>query len=212
FASQGSEYIPKDYRPPPGLIEQLTHFGISVEGITHVVITHAHYDHYSGVTMKKDDGTLVPTFPKARYFLGKPDWVDERTQKSLADPSSDDSKTLGALKKFGVLELVEGDLDLVPDVRIIAAPGESSGHQILKINSSGSTLYCIGDLFHDPVEVENPSWMATWADPQTNLKSRESLIEDSLGENAVIVAAHMPVGKLVRNGKGAKFLPLLEFL
>lgn len=212
FASQDSEYTPKDYKPPPGLIEQLARAGVGVESITHVVITHAHYDHYSGVTTKKDDGTLVPAFPNARYFLGKADWTDEETQKALKDPASEDSKTLGALNKSRLLELVEGNLELLPGVRILAAPGESAGHQILKVSSFGHTLYCVGDLFHDPVEIENPSWMATWANAQTNLKSRESLIKASLQENAIIVASHMPVGKLENAEKGAKFVPLVEFL
>src|SRR5487761_1438924 len=212
FATQDSEYIPKDYKPPPGLIEQLTRAGVSVESITHVIITHAHYDHYSGVTTKKDDEPFVTAFPNARYFLGKADWADKETQKALKDPASEESKTLGVLNESGLLELVEGDLELLPGVRILAAPGESAGHQILKVSSFGHTLYCVGDLFHDPVEIENPSWMATWADAQTNLKSRESLIKASLQENAILVAAHMPVGKLENAGTGAKFVPLLELL
>ena len=97
---------------------------------------------------------------------------------------------------MGLLELVDGNLDLTPEVRILAAPGESPGHQIVRVHSQGQTLYCLGDLFHHPVEVEQPAWMVKWADAYTNLTSRQWLIQAALQENALLVAAHMPVGRV----------------
>src|SRR5208283_6181254 len=41
--------IPANYKPPPGLLEQLEGAGVRPEAIKHVVITHAHFDHYAGV-------------------------------------------------------------------------------------------------------------------------------------------------------------------
>ena len=51
--SPDSEYYPApDYRHPPDLVSQLATISVKPEGITHVVITHAHFDHYAGVTKK----------------------------------------------------------------------------------------------------------------------------------------------------------------
>src|SRR5690348_16167727 len=36
------------YQPPPGLVERLTGAGVQPAETAHVVITHAHSDHYSG--------------------------------------------------------------------------------------------------------------------------------------------------------------------
>jgi glyoxylase-like metal-dependent hydrolase (beta-lactamase superfamily II) len=177
------------------VVEQLLTQGIRPEAITHLVITHAHFDHYTGLTMEHD-GSYIPRFPHARVLLGRADWDWSQTQHALRDPASLENRTFGVLHKHNLLELVEGDLDLTPEVRILAAPGESPGHQIVRVHSQGQTLYCLGDLFHDVVEVEHPTWMLTWADASANLTSRQQFITATLEENALLVPAHLAVGRI----------------
>jgi glyoxylase-like metal-dependent hydrolase (beta-lactamase superfamily II) len=153
--SLAPSYLPPNYSPPPDVVEQLLSRGIHPEDITHLVITHAHFDHYTGTTIERD-GSFSPRFPNAHAFLGRADWNRPDTQEALRDPHSLDSHTFGVLDQRGLLELVEGNLDLTLEVRILAAPGESPGHQIVRVHSQGQTLYCLGDLFHHPVEVEQP--------------------------------------------------------
>ncbi|HLX40770.1 MAG TPA: MBL fold metallo-hydrolase [Ktedonobacteraceae bacterium] len=194
---------PTDYQPPPDLPTQLVECGIRPEDITHLVITHAHFDHYAGISWKRD-GHYVPTFPRARCFLGKADWEYPETQEALRDPNSADSHTFGVVQQAGLLELVEGDRDITPAVQIIAAPGESPGHQIVRISSEGQVLYCLGDLYHHPLEVEHPSWMAEWDDVSTNLASRVALAKTALAEHALLIATHIPgTGRLGLTATGA---------
>lgn len=207
FGMQDPTHLPKNYTPPPGVIEQLAYERILPEDITHVVITHAHYDHYSGVT-KKQNGKISITFPNAKYFLGKSDWEWEEVQRNLKDPRSPESETLGFLQEKGKLNLVHGEVVLATGLKIIPSPGESLGHQIVRLSSHGETLYCVGDLFHHAVEVEHPSWMASWAEADSNSKSREDMIRAALEEDAIIAPAHMPLGKLLKTERGAKFVPL----
>ena len=203
----GSPYFQPGYQPPPGLIDQLREQGIYPGDITHLIITHTHFDHYSGVTIQ-NNGHYVPAFPKARCFLGRADWENPDTQLALQDPESEDSHTLGVLYRLGLLELVEGERELIPEVRIIAAPGESPGHQIVRVHAEGQTLYCLGDLYHHAVEVEQPMWMAEWASRDANIASRRALAKAALAENALLVAAHMPVGRLERTGSGARWVTI----
>lgn len=193
--SLDSSYLPSAYVPPPGVVEQLLSQGMRAEDITHLIVTHAHFDHYAGTTMERDGG-YVPRFHNARVFLGRADWDHPETQDALRDPDSLDSHTFGVLHEQGLLELVEDDIDVTPEVRIIRAPGESPGHQIVRVHSQGQTLYCLGDLFHHPAEVEHPAWMVKWANASANLRSREALIKAALQENALLLAAHMPVGRV----------------
>jgi glyoxylase-like metal-dependent hydrolase (beta-lactamase superfamily II) len=193
--SLDSSYLPPAYVPPPGLVEQLLSQGIRPEDITDLIITHAHFDHYAGTTIARDGG-YFPRFPKARVFLGRADWDNPETQDALHDPDSLESHTFGVLHKQGLLELVEGDIDVTPEVRIIPAPGESPGHQIVRVHSQGQTFYSMGDLFHHPAEVEHPAWMVKWANASANLMSRQVLIKAALQENALLLAAHMPLGRI----------------
>ncbi len=200
-----SPYLPPNYHPPADLITQLLERNIYPEDITHLVITHAHFDHYAGLTTERD-GQYMPGFPNARCYLGRADWENPGIQRALQNPNSANSRTLGVLHRRGLLELVEGNHDLLPGVSIIAAPGETPGHQIVRVHLDGQTLYCLGDLYHHALEVEQPTWMVEWANPETNLASRHALAEAALAEDALLIPAHMPVGRLERTASGVRWV------
>ncbi len=202
----GSEFSPPDYIPPPGIFDQLESSGISLSNVTHVVITHAHFDHYAGVTRKNAEELFQPSFPNATYFLNRADWDRAETQESLKNPSSEVSNSLGVLRDAGVLHVTSGKIELFPEIAIVPAPGETPGHQIVRLNSGGETVYCLGDLFHDFVEVENPSAMASWADFETNLRSKDSLTKSALQEDALLIPAHMQLGRLMAKDSRIKWV------
>ena len=65
FADDAEYGIP-GYTPPPDLPTQLAQAGIERERITHVVLTHIHFDHVNGLLR---DGALL--FPQALHYLGE---------------------------------------------------------------------------------------------------------------------------------------------
>ncbi len=204
--SPDNSYAIPDYQPPPDLIASLITAGIRPEDLTHVIITHAHFDHYNGTTTERN-GVLVPKFSNALYYLGRADWDDPDTQTALKDSGSLQSRTLGVLHDRSVLELVEGDRDLIEGVKIIAAPGESPGHQIVRVQWDDKTLYCVGDLYHHPAEVEHPTWHANWADAESILASRNIFTSRALAENAMAIATHVPsIGRLQQTPSGVAWI------
>jgi glyoxylase-like metal-dependent hydrolase (beta-lactamase superfamily II) len=109
------------------------------------------------------------------------------------------------LHRLGLLELIEGRHELLPGVSIIPAPGESPGHQIVKVGSLGETFYCLGDLYHFEAEVEHPDWVATWADREKEPATRKIVAEMVTAEDALLAVAHMPVGRLCRTSSGFRW-------
>ena len=200
-----SPFALQDYTPPPTLPAQLAALGVQPDDITDVVITHAHWDHYAGATTPTDSGP-APTFPRARYYLGAADWADAELQTALADVSSLETRTLGALHERGALRLVSQREQIADGVEILPAPGETPGHQVVRVQSEGETLYVIGDLLHHDIEVEHPDWMVTWADPPSMRETRRWLLGDALDEHALIIAAHIfDAGRIERAGGGMRW-------
>jgi glyoxylase-like metal-dependent hydrolase (beta-lactamase superfamily II) len=198
-------YAIPGYTPPPPIPDQLAELGVKSGDITHVVITHAHWDHFAGTTSPASSGH-EPTFPRARYYLGAADWEDAEMQTALADESSLEARTLGTLHRCGALRLVEQRQPISTAIEIIPAPGETKGHQIVRVHSGDETLYIVGDLFHHAVEVEHPEWMVTWADAESMLETRRWLLEDALAENAYVVAAHIAtLGRIERTDQGLRW-------
>ena len=190
------------YQPPPGLLVQLAKRGVKPDQIAHVVITHAHFDHFSSVTEKRDGG-YQPCFPSARHYVGLADWESANMQKGLDDTASLAGHTFGILHREGLLEPITGNRNLTAEIQIMAAPGETPGHQIVRVSTEGQTFYGLGDLYHHPVEIEHPEWMSYWANTDDNRSSRQSLVDAALAENALLAATHIPmIGRLKPTASG----------
>lgn len=200
-----SEYYVPNYTPPPSIPDQLASLGVKPEDVDHLVITHAHWDHFAGMTQPRDGG-YAPTFPHARAYLGAADWDYEEVRNGLADPSSVETRTLGLMRERGLLELLPGPRAIAPGVDALPSAGETPGHQIVRVRSGSETLYILGDLFHNEVEVEHPDWMVTWATPELMRASRRRLIDDALAENALLTAAHIAsIGRLEQTATGMRW-------
>ncbi len=201
-----SPFALPNYQPPASLREQMQAAGIDPALVQHVVITHAHDDHFNALTTVVGEARQV-SFPSARVYLGRADWEKPDLQAERADSHSVISQTLGEVWAQGLLQPVDGDLALSEGVTILAAPGETPGHQIVRIASAGEVLYCVGDLYHHPVEVEQPAWTVSWSDPETNLASRIKLAAAALQEDARIIATHIAgVGRLAETTTGVKWV------
>jgi glyoxylase-like metal-dependent hydrolase (beta-lactamase superfamily II) len=197
-----SGHAPPGYEPPPSLTAQLAAAGIRPETVEQVVITHSHLDHYNGLA---EQGQLC--FPQARHYLGQGDW--NQLQADLQQPDSLASQTLGLAQRAGRLELVERMLDLAEGVQLIPAPGESPGHQIVRLQSEGQTFYYLGDLYHHPVEVDYPEWRVHWAEAETTRRSRQALMAAALAEEALLIATHIPTpGRLKETPAGVVWEPV----
>jgi glyoxylase-like metal-dependent hydrolase (beta-lactamase superfamily II) len=172
----------------PGLAAALGALGWMPEEVTHVVVTHPHGDHYGGV-MAERDGGLALRFPNARHFVGRADWEGnpERTRTG-----SELARRLGAVERRGLLELVDGEQEIAPGVTLLPTPGETPGHLVVRVRSTGEDLYVLGDLVHHACEVEHPGWAPPHADAATLAATRARLFPVLARTGALAVAAHEP--------------------
>lgn len=189
----------------PGVEAGLARIGVRPEGITHVIITHAHFDHYVGATIERDGG-FVARFPNARHFIGRAD----RTQSRYGNPPDPElAGRMETLERLGLLALVEGDRAIVPGVAMIHAPGESPGHSIVHVASAGAHFYALGDLLHHPCEVTHLDWVLAGRDTAAMRASRDRLLAKAAAERATLVFSHAnfpPWGRIVPDGDGFRWV------
>lgn len=196
FARQHPEFTTS-----PGVQAGLASIGVRPEEITHVLFTHPHGDHILAATIERD-GERVPRYPNARYLIGRSDWEGSPAREHA---DSAQSIHLGTLDRLGLLDLTEGEYEVAPGITMIAAPGESPGHSIVRVDSAGERFYFLGDLFHHPCEVANLNWVSPGRDRDVMRASREKLIADALATNATLVFSHgqfAPWGRVVQDAGG----------
>jgi glyoxylase-like metal-dependent hydrolase (beta-lactamase superfamily II) len=100
---------------------------------------------------------------------------------------------LEPLRAAGKLELVSGDVDLTEDLALMYTPGETRGHQVVRLQSGGKRLYYLGDLVHFPIQIEKPRWAVSPRSDETYddfERSRARVWDDAASDPSVIVFTH----------------------
>ncbi len=188
----------------PGMEAGLASIGVRPEEITHVLITHAHDDHFAGV-VAEHGGRNAVRFPNARHLIGRADW-EGNPRRDM--PEHDLAARLGAVARRGLLDLVDGDQEVVSGLAMIHAPGETPGHSIVRLDSAGARFYALGDLFHHPSEITYLDWASPWVDLPTMRASRDHFLAEAGSADATIVFTHehFPAwGRIVATGDGYRW-------
>jgi glyoxylase-like metal-dependent hydrolase (beta-lactamase superfamily II) len=190
----------------PGLGAAIGHLEIQPADVTHVLITHAHDDHFAGVVAERG-GTLTPRFPRARHVLGRADWDGN---PKLGDAQSVMAMRLGAVERAGLLDLITGDCDVAPGVTMIQTPGESPGHCAVRVQTGAAWVYYLGDLVHHACEVEHPDWAPGQnRDAAALAESRRRLFAEIAERPALVAFSHAPFpawGRVQTTAGGCRFV------
>lgn len=185
--SPESQWRAPRHQRSPGVVAGLAAIGVRPEEITAVLITHAHGDHLAGGAVERE-GHWVPRYRNATYFLGRADWEGNPARDQ---PDTLLARHLGPVATAGRLELVDAEREIAPGITMLAAPGESPGHCIVRVASEGATYYFLGDLFHHPCEVAHLDWVSSGRDESAMRASRDALVAAALPSDALLMTTHM---------------------
>jgi glyoxylase-like metal-dependent hydrolase (beta-lactamase superfamily II) len=174
------------------LFQNLKSNGVSPKDIDTVILTHGHPDHIGGNTTS--DGKSA--FPDARFVMWKDEWDFWNSEEAELRLGHGKEVLLGSARKNlptirGQVDLIEHEIEIVPGVRAIAAPGHTVGHMALSISSKGEKLLCVSDAFLHPIHMEHPEWFAAVDfDPMLVEGTRRRLLGMAASVNALVFGFH----------------------
>jgi glyoxylase-like metal-dependent hydrolase (beta-lactamase superfamily II) len=105
------------------LPEAIRQAGYELGDVTHVLLSHLHFDH-CGWNTREVGGKVVPTFPHARYFLARGE-VEHARHPNERDRASYMPPNWEPLFEAGVAELFDDEIEPVAGVRAVRAPGHN---------------------------------------------------------------------------------------
>jgi glyoxylase-like metal-dependent hydrolase (beta-lactamase superfamily II) len=177
--------------------------GVSPGDVTDVILTHLHFDHAGGSTVR-DGNDLVPAFPRARYYLQRAHWEQalHPTEKDRASFFPDDYQPL---IREHVLEFLDGPCTLFPHIDLLVMNGHTAAQQLPKISDGSTTLLFGCDLLPTSSHIPIPYIMAYDLRPLVTLEEKKVILNTAAEEGWIIYFEHDPataVGKITRTEKG----------
>ena len=185
-----AERLVRIFGQPAKLLDNLGAAGISPDDIDIVINTHLHFDHCGWNTVVQD-GQLVPTFPKAKYYAPEGEWQHGRLQLER-DAISYISENYDPLIKTGQMELLHGDREIVPGVSVKVFPGHTQHMQAVIIRSGGQTACYISDLIPTSAHIDLTWGMAFDVLPLQTIESRKRYYAQSIPEKWLTMFTHDP--------------------
>ncbi|TWI33354.1 MBL fold metallo-hydrolase [Paracoccus sulfuroxidans] len=175
--------------------------GHAPEEVTHVVLTHMHPDHISGLISGGK-----PNFPKALLVAGRLE-----NEYWAANPS--DAYSANVLPLIAKARLIEDGDEVLPGIRAEAAFGHTPGHMVFLLESEGEKLLISGDSFnHYVYTVQRPGWHVRFdVDKDMGVENRKRLLARLATEGIPLISYHFPFPALGYIGgdaeAGYRFFP-----
>jgi len=178
-------------------LQSMRRAGFAPETVDTVLCTHLHVDHVGWNTMLVD-GEWVPTFPNARYLVERgelaywqrgQDVFDGNGWNVVQEQAFDDS--VAPLLAAGLIDPVDADHRICPQVRLVPTPGHSPGHVSVHIASQGMEAYITGDLCHHPCQLAHTGWSLDLDFDKAMARStRERFLAGVEGRDVLVIGTH----------------------
>jgi glyoxylase-like metal-dependent hydrolase (beta-lactamase superfamily II) len=197
------------------LVANLKASGYQPDQVDEVYLTHMHPDHVGGLMA----GDKL-AFPNAVVRADKQDadyWLSQANLDKAPDNAKDFFRgAMASLKPYqeaGKFKPFDGDAELVPGVKAVAAHGHTPGHAIYVVESKGQKLVLWGDLMHvAAVQFADPSATIRFdVDSKAAAPQRKKAYASAARDGYYVAAAHLSfpgICKLRAEGKGYVWLPV----
>jgi glyoxylase-like metal-dependent hydrolase (beta-lactamase superfamily II) len=177
--------------------------GFARESIDTVLCTHLHVDHVGWNTMRDGD-RWVPTFPRARYLMGRTEFAHWQAQHAREDMQAVFADSVAPVFDAGLVDLVATDHRVCDEITLVPTIGHTPGHVSVRISSEGEEALITGDFMHHPCQIARPHWSSTAdSDPAAAQATRERTLGRLAGTPTLVIGTHFAgatAGRIVRDG------------
>ena len=165
-------------------------WGIEAEEITDVILSHLHFDHCGHATrFDEKSGKTVPTFPRARYHVGKSQW-----ERSLAPGPADYdayfTENMEAVEKAGLLHLRESEYEVDDGVYIRSYDGHTPGQLVTVFNCGKEEYVFAGDTVPLALNATVRSVSAFDLHAEESMRTKTEILGEAADRNRILIFSH----------------------
>lgn len=196
------------------LVKDLRKVGYKPEDVDLVILTHLHADHVGGATRwdtpDHSPGTVVATFPNARYLAQRIDLAEASfpNERTLATYHASNWEPLLANRQLNV---VDGPQRIDANVRTDIAPGHTGALQMIWVENGGENLLFLSDACNWAVQMNRLAWVPAFdIFPLTSIETKRRIRQEAYERNTLLVFQHdaqVVTGRLVDGPRGPEVQP-----
>lgn len=186
------------------LLESFRAAKVSPEEVDVVINSHLHFDHCGWNTHRSQNGTVLATFPNAKYYAQRGEW-EHGSRQLERDRVSYISDNYDPLIRSGQMELLTGDAQLMPDIRVEIFPGHTRNLQAIIIESQGKTACYISDLIPTSAHLDVTWVMSYDLYPLETIENRKRYYQRAVNERWLTLFTHdheTPFAYIEKSDKG----------
>jgi glyoxylase-like metal-dependent hydrolase (beta-lactamase superfamily II) len=174
------------------LMKSLAQAGYSPDSITDVLITHFHFDHVGGAVRKEADGSLVPAFPKAKYWSthNHYDWAYSPNARERASFLKENFVPLCDHNVLHYIPEEEG-IQWDTDIRIRFSFGHTESMLLpeIRVNDRVTIIYA-ADLIPSAHHVGLPYIMGYDIRPLVTLEEKTKFLQEAAEKGYYLFLEH----------------------
>ena len=189
-----------------GLRRHLDSLGIAFADVVAVLFTHLHFDHVGWASSPDASGAMRPSFPNARYVVGRSEWAfwDAGPQNVMAHHRDAFEGVVRPVAAAGQLVVVDDGASPLDGFVYRRLPGNTPGHQGILATSAGARCLFAADLCHCPVQVSEWRWShRSDVDPESGRAMRHAVFSEFADTGTVLAFGHFPRGADIGVVRGA---------
>jgi glyoxylase-like metal-dependent hydrolase (beta-lactamase superfamily II) len=172
------------------LIDGLKVLGMEPGDITHIILSHLHFDHCGGIVRRRESGTFEAAFPRARIIV-------QRGEIEVARASRNE-RLRAAYRHIGdclepvnaMIEPIEGDAEIVPGVSAMVSGGHTAGHQVTMVRSGGESFVHLADIVPTRSHMRGPWNQAYDLDAIRTMEQKADYLKHAVEERWWVSFAH----------------------
>ena len=174
------------------LLESLYRFGYQSKDIDLVINTHLHFDHAGGNTTLNEKGKIVPTFPKARYFVqkGEMEAAINSNERTRASYIAEDFLPLDNQRCLSLIK--DESIEIDKGISLIRIGGHTRNYQCVKIESEGHVAFFLGDLVPTIAHLHYPYISGYDLFPLETLENKKKVLKQAFEEHWLLIFQHDP--------------------